>query len=657
MSDDISQVEPQAEENNAADTMLQEAVEAIKQGNKPRAKELLTLLLKTNQKNPVYWLWLSASVDNAKERIYCLQTALKLDPENVTAKRGLILLGAMQPDENIQPFSMNRARTWEEKLLLSHEKPKLKGMQAVRSSPILRLGGIAIIMVLICAGAAYGLMSQPRYVPPNTNTPGPSPTFSPTPTLFGATAQPTSITGPTPLWMFLAATYTPTPSYINTPRGPVSSDYMRGARAALAKGNWDEYITNMQQIATLEPESADVVYYIGEAYRFKGDYDEAIRQYNNALRINPNFGPAYLGMARASLQRDPNEEVLDFYEAALRLDPNYGEIYIDRAMYFIERNSPDRGLEDLTQAQLLLPNSAGVELAFAEAYIKKKDFDLALTHAIKANEMDITLLDAYLILGEVYVERGEYDKAIEKLDTFTTYNQESAKAFALYGQSYYLQDEYQKAITELDRAIQLDKFQWRAFLYRGLTYTELEDYERSVPDLEKAYEQYPDSFELNLALTKSYYVDEKYGSAYLKAESLSTLAQSQEQQALVYYWRALINEKRDLSAEAIKDWQLLLTMPSSAMSAEMRKEAQEHLKVLVTPTTSPTFTITPKAGSKTVTPTVKAGSATATPKPGTLTVTPTAGTTTATPKTGAGGTATKTPTLTGTSSATPMPTK
>jgi hypothetical protein len=66
-----------------------------------RAKELLTLLLKTDQNNPTYWIWLSAAVDAPKERIYCLQTALKLDPENGTAKRGLILLGALAPDETV----------------------------------------------------------------------------------------------------------------------------------------------------------------------------------------------------------------------------------------------------------------------------------------------------------------------------------------------------------------------------------------------------------------------------------------------------------------------------------------------------------------------------------------------------------------------------
>ena len=111
------------------DTMFQDAVDALRRGDKPRAKELITLLLKTDQNNPTYWVWLSAAVDNSKERIYCLQTALKLDPENGTAKRGLILLGALTPDESVQPFPMNCPRAWEEKLLLANEKPKERGFE------------------------------------------------------------------------------------------------------------------------------------------------------------------------------------------------------------------------------------------------------------------------------------------------------------------------------------------------------------------------------------------------------------------------------------------------------------------------------------------------------------------------------------------------
>src|SRR5512146_3097599 len=127
-----------SEEPEALDALLEDAVDALRMGERARGKEILTRLLKADQNNPTYWIWMSAAVDTAKERVYCLETALKLDPDNAIAKRGLVLLGGLPPDENIQPFPLNRPRAWEEDLLLAHEKPQEKGFMAMAGSPLFR---------------------------------------------------------------------------------------------------------------------------------------------------------------------------------------------------------------------------------------------------------------------------------------------------------------------------------------------------------------------------------------------------------------------------------------------------------------------------------------------------------------------------------------
>src|SRR4030067_2738045 len=142
----------------ADDNMFQEAVDALRRGDRTRAKEQLTLLLKSEQTNVTYWIWLSAAVDSPKERIYCLQTALKLDPENAAAKRGLIVHGALPPDETVQPFPLSRPRAWEEKLLLAHEKPKPKGWEAIKASPAIRLGGFAALGGLLIGAVVFALI-------------------------------------------------------------------------------------------------------------------------------------------------------------------------------------------------------------------------------------------------------------------------------------------------------------------------------------------------------------------------------------------------------------------------------------------------------------------------------------------------------------------
>ncbi len=597
-------------------TLFQDALEALRRGDKSRAKELLTLLLKGDQNNSTYWVWLSAAVDNTKERIYCLQTALNLDPENGTAKRGLILLGALAPDETIQPFPMNRPRAWEEKLLLANEKPKEKGFRAVAKSPVTRLLGVMLIGAALVSAVVFGFVMprQTTIVPTNTNTPGPSPTFTTTPTVFGATAAPTkSFVGPTPLWMLLPETYTPTAVYVNTPRAPQSIDQYRSAKAAYANGDWDAYIAAMKLIIPFEPDAADIYYSIGDAYRFKGDADNALKAYNDALKIDPNFGPPYLGLARARLLDDPNVNVEYLYDEAIARDPNFGEIYLDRARYFLTHNDPKAAIVDLDTASKLMPDSPMVYVAYADAYLALDDKRNALEAAEKAYSLDITDPLVYKTLGTLYLENGQYERAIEALNVYVIFANENDRAFSLLGQAYYGLKDYEAAVENFDKAQALNPNGMRKFyIYKGLANLELGNVDQAVDDLENAQQEDDKSFEVNLGLARAYFLQEKFGSAFVQAEILTSLAETDQQIALALYWHALSQEKRGELKAAVKDWQALLKMDKDVMTPEMRATAEEHLKAVVTPTN------TSKPGTATRTPTV-----TPTPKKGTVTVTPT----------------------------------
>ncbi|MFN2182814.1 MAG: hypothetical protein ACK2UU_02425, partial [Anaerolineae bacterium] len=191
----------------AVDTMLEQAIEALRQYDKPRAKDLLARLIKSNQGNASYWIWMSAAVDTAKERIYCLETALKLDPENSTAKRGLVIMGALPPDENVKPFSLNRPRTWEAQVRLAHERPP----GGILSSPATRLAGIALTGGALIV-AAYFVFFSPRptpFRPAPTATSGPSATFTFTPTFLFSGSEELTAGAPTPLAVLLGVSYTP----------------------------------------------------------------------------------------------------------------------------------------------------------------------------------------------------------------------------------------------------------------------------------------------------------------------------------------------------------------------------------------------------------------------------------------------------------------
>lgn len=593
------------EETLEEGTMFQEAVEALREGDKAKARDLLTKLLKDDQNNPQYWIWLSAGVESTKERIYCLQTALQLDPENATAKRGLVLLGALPPDEGVQPFPLDHPRLWEEKLILASEKPKEKRtFKSVITSPVGRLAGFGLIGIAVIAAVVFGLIlpNQDRFTPRAVNTAGPSPTYTLTPTSINATGQAPEARGTlVPLAELLDAPHTPTPLYVNTPPGPISGDIYRGVKNAYEEGDWDDVIGGMLQISNNEPELAFPYYYIGEAYRFKGDYNRAFDAYSQAINLDPEFGPPFLGMARASLLRNPNANVEHLYEEALRLDPNFGEVYLDRAIYFINRQEPAQALSDLKDAERLLPGSPLVYYYEAQAHLALDNTDKAEDAAFKANQADPTMLAVYLTLGEVYTAQGRHADAIKVLQTYISFETRDVDARAMLGKAYFHAGDCESAIEALGLAISMDSSQRRAYLYRGYCYFQEDEIDEAQDDLDRALQYYPDDFELNLTLMQISMRNEFFGDAFLQGETVLALAETDEELALAYYWRALNFEERDDLEEAADSWQGLLELPARAMPRQMRSEAQERFSELRTVTPSPTASPT-RTASNTPTP-------------------------------------------------------
>lgn len=613
------------------DTMLQDAIQALRQENKARAKDILTRLIKANQNEATYWVWMSAAVETTKERIYCLETALKLDPANATAKRGLILFGALPPDESIPPFPLNRRRAWEEKLLLAHERPKEGGFQAFTSNPAIRLAGVLAAGVLLIVVVVYGYRSPQSAIFRNRvfGTAGPSATFTLTPTFVNAPPSAAGTQGTPPsLAVLFGVFYTPTPVYVNTPRPPQSADIYRAAQAAYQQGNWDEYLRQMQQVQQAEPQSADIAYYIGEGYRLKGDCRTALDYYNNSLAIDKAFAPGYLGLARARLCLDSGADTTQLYDLAIQADPSYPDAYLERANYELARKYVRAALPDLQQASRLMPDSALVQLGFAQAYLLQGDEAKALDAAEKANSIDLTLLPAYYYLGRIYVADDQYAAAMKPLQTYLTYETDDGGAYALLGEALAETGDYKDAIDPLVRSLRLDPNQVRSYIYLGTSYLHLENMAGAESNFQKALEYFPDSFDANIGLTEIYYRRGTFGTAYLQSETAKAKATNDTQRALALYWRALSQEGRQDFPDAVKDWKSLLGMPASTMTTEMRQTAQEHLAQLSVST--PTFT--PRGPTPTV-------SRTSTPRPGA----------TATPA--------RTPTPTPSPTNTPTPTK
>jgi hypothetical protein len=94
-------------------------------------------------------------------------------------------------------------------------------------------------------------------------------------------------------------------------------------------------------------------------------------------------------------------------------------------------------------------------------------------------------------------------------------------------------------------------------------------------------------------------LQERFGSALLLIDKTTSLAETDEQKALAYYWAAIVYEAREDFENAAEYWHLLLDLPEEAVAEEMHLEAEERLAAIVTPT--PTRTLRPRTPTRTPT--------------------------------------------------------
>jgi len=587
-------------EETGENTMLREAIDALRLGNRVRARDLLTRLLKTDQKNATYWVWLSAVVDTQKERLYCLQTALQADPQNTAAKRGLILLGALPPDDSVPPFPLNLPRLWEEKLTIPQEPKERKLGWA---NPVVRLFLILGIAVVVIGGLFIGrsLLLLNSAAPARLNTPTHRSTvtltFTPTVTPLFRTPTPTFL-GPTPLWMFLDSTYTPTPLYVMTQHPIISSSAFEAGLRFLGAKDYPNALVLFRQAITLEPDAADLYYYVGETYRGQGDYRSARDSYQEAINRDSKFAPAFLGRARANLGLDPNAEIQDDLNQAITLDPHFAEAYIARGAYLAERN-PSAAKTDLETALEITPDSSLAYLYLAEAQLNLGENEAALESATHANELDMTLVPVYLMLGRAYVATGQTTQAVSVLKTYIIFRPDEPSAFLLLGIAHNATGEYEAALEVLNTAIEANRRNAEAYFQRGTAYLNLDNPNLAETDFKAALTYDPLDFDSALGLGRVYFMQGKPGSAYLQAQQNAyPLAHSDVTKAQVYYWEALFQEAigNDVSIEGARNnWTKLIALPVDVMPEAWRIEAYQHLNITptFTPTMSPTRTRTP----------------------------------------------------------------
>ncbi len=587
------------------ESLYQEAYLAFQEGKNQAAREILTRLLKSEPNNSEYWLLLSGVVESKKERLFCLQQVLRLDPQNPTARQGMVMLGQIPPQQDLMIPMAQQRYSWKAPSLLpikpAQAKPKARPLRVILQISIaivlMTIGG----MVYLRIQEKQSTIEEERRIPPPQAEP--SVTLLPSSTLRYVSPTVASSEIP-PLSSLLQYTYTPTPLYVQTPH-PRSEAY-RVAMNKMASQNYEEAIIYFRQVAANEPDSPDIYFHIGEAYRLNGDRSNAKKAYQTALEISAGFAPAYYGLGMLNIYTStPNYDAAkDDLVRALEIDPNYFEARLALAEIALQENDTQAVFEILKPIQGTTQASATVHYLLGSAYFLDGDLKTAQKELELAYQQDITILPIYRLLAEVYFLQSSYVKAISMLETYIVYVPDDGDALAWMGEAYFRTGENDKALEIVEMALQIVRNNASLFYTRGLIYADEGKTELAIEDFKTSIAINKKQFDVHLALSLAYLENNQPGNAYLQLNQAEAYFTSYEQHAQLLYYRAQALERLDEIQAAINDWKALLDLPDDSMPPDWKEHARLQLSLLVTPTRTPVTPSATKTRAPTRTPTI-----------------------------------------------------
>ena len=633
----------------STESMFMEALAAAQSGNRVRARSLLTKLLKTDSSVVDYWVWMSSVVESQREKIYCLESALKLDPTNRAVLRGLTLMGARVPTEAELAGAARIPRRQIAAIATGASVgggvrlPRLPWrVMAYAIGAVIALFAVGFIVRAVIPFFGPRQMSVAPTLPPQAalasstpETPTATATTIPATLRVQRTAIPTEL-AQTPLAFFVAHTPTPTTVVGITPHAAYEA-YSSGLRA-LERGNYAQAEEFFDQVLDLDNTLTDAHYFKGEARRLYAMSDDgaddrsallgrAIQSYDNAILKDSEYAPAYLGRGRALLERAIIREGADAingqdlptdYARAIEIDPTFVQAYVAQAE-FMRSVSLWKSTEDTMQAAL----DEGlrdpiVYILIAEAQLHRGRNEAALENAIEGSGGDPTDIDGYFILGRTFVRLEQYEQALQPLLTYVAYRGDDHRGWSDLGRTQFELGDLQPAAFSLDQALSIKADYSPAYVGRGWLNLELGDGQSGLTNFQKALQFGQETFEMYLGLGHAYYLLGNLQEGLNQASTAMTLAALAEDCEILdrdisrgYHLRAIIAEASDeLTDYAIRNWEWILAL--DCPDPFIREMAEEHLLILTgeIPIPSPTASRTPTPPGPTRTP-----SRTPTPSP------------------------------------------
>lgn len=342
----------------------------------------------------------------------------------------------------------------------------------------------------------------------------------------------------------------------------------------LAKNEYDQAISDFDEVLNQNPDNQIARYDRGAAYMLRGEYDEAIPDFNEVLNRDPDNQIARYNRGVAYTLKGKYDEAISDFTEMLERSPsdkssacsqgfNYAAVYIARGNVYSVKGEHDQAISDFNEAEDLAPDNEALYCNRGDTYLRKREYSQALSDYAKAIERNSEYADAYVGRGNVYNEMGKYDEALADYEKAEEYNPKDVNIYNNRAVIHNKKGEYDKAIDNYKELLKIDSDSVSAYCNLAMTYGLKGDYKEAFDNYGKALKKAPehaDAYGARGLLHHSCCIDGYLSGNYPEAEQHLQRAEEDFREArskgvislLVLSSAYLINEMKHLNSEERK---------------------------------------------------------------------------------------------------------
>ena len=304
------------------------------------------------------------------------------------------------------------------------------------------------------------------------------------------------------------------------PSPPPPSDRLDEARTALARGDYSQARSVLENLLKQEPENAGALILLGRTLVESGRHSEAVSPLESALKRVPDSGEALFWIWRAKQKTGPSEESDPYFFRALKgeaTDPllyelaeeAYGRGLYQEAIQTLRRiRDPDQldqpqanllaaclhargdvqgALDVLREAVGRTPNGL-THFSLGSYLFQAGRFEEAAKHLRRSLDLVPNSASSRFYLAKISESEGDLGRAEEIYREIVNLRPNHSHAHAALGRLALKDGRLQQAEELLKHSIRLDPNYRQAYYTLGLLYNQIGEPEKAREELQKSEE-------------------------------------------------------------------------------------------------------------------------------------------------------------------------